>query len=552
MLDGKLHKTMSTFSNYDYFYQYHRINRACIQCYMDNLLCDICAHSKRFKEFVIDSVTKYITTIYKTVIPKNLLNNLYYIPDVEGLMLVLKTVCGENMFAEEKCFTEINENLNYCNKCKDEVITYGCNNKCINCCIKKDIPDQIKLENIPQIKQLFKERRIKENLANHMNKLSKEGSQCNKYNDWNNKKILSANDVAQITHYDDLINKYTEENKEIVTKNNNEINKCIKTSMENNLYIKARKTELDTLLYDIKNRQEKDTKELADFQMYNSNKKIAATKYYDDQITKAKNKIMYDAILHKESMDKIMQKTDDDDTKQRESYKLEYDSMNKQKYDFNISTKSSLKKTFTELEKTINGTIEQIITMLHESTMPAKICLGCYSKFPIYKLNKICSTSCQGTMCTPCIEQFHNTIKPGNIINGNSNNCIWCRNKKISPENLTKWNSLLSNLPYDDIKFSDDYYGICSECVSVEFYCEKSCTEDMPTTNKFICTKCRPDAPKIVECPSCTISTIKSSGCNHITCRCGAEYCYVCVDGVYKTKEELTEHFDKFHGGSFY
>eukprot|EP00923_Selenidium_pygospionis_P023017 GHVN01039924.1.p1 GENE.GHVN01039924.1~~GHVN01039924.1.p1 ORF type:complete len:259 (-),score=49.77 GHVN01039924.1:62-727(-) len=30
-------------------------------------------------------------------------------------------------------------------------------------------------------------------------------------------------------------------------------------------------------------------------------------------------------------------------------------------------------------------------------------------------------------------------------------------------------------------------------------------------------------------CPCCTIRVDKSGGCNHITCRCGAQWCFVCL-----------------------
>lgn len=153
-------------------------------------------------------------------------------------------------------------------------------------------------------------------------------------------------------------------------------------------------------------------------------------------------------------------------------------------------------------------------------------------------------------MCTYCIKKFHSTIKAGNVIDENSYNCIWCRNTKISHENLTKWNNILSVLPYDDIKFGNDYYGICSECTNIEFYCKKVCSSSAPKTDKFICSSCRPDA-HIVKCPKCEAPTIKDGGCNHITCHCGAEYCYICCDEIFKTEDEVNKHFNTIHTSRF-
>ena len=33
---------------------------------------------------------------------------------------------------------------------------------------------------------------------------------------------------------------------------------------------------------------------------------------------------------------------------------------------------------------------------------------------------------------------------------------------------------------------------------------------------------------KCKKCPKCEVWIMKNEGCNHITCRCGAEFCYVC------------------------
>lgn len=48
----------------------------------------------------------------------------------------------------------------------------------------------------------------------------------------------------------------------------------------------------------------------------------------------------------------------------------------------------------------------------------------------------------------------------------------------------------------------------------------------------------RIDAAKIRKCPRCSKSTIKSEGCNKITCGCGAKFCYVC-----RTSIKNYEHF---------
>ncbi|CAL5979128.1 Conserved_hypothetical protein [Hexamita inflata] len=48
-------------------------------------------------------------------------------------------------------------------------------------------------------------------------------------------------------------------------------------------------------------------------------------------------------------------------------------------------------------------------------------------------------------------------------------------------------------------------------------------------------------------CPSCKIPTDKISGCNHITCNCGAHWCYVC--GKQCTAATIYTHLQEVHGG---
>ena len=58
--------------------------------------------------------------------------------------------------------------------------------------------------------------------------------------------------------------------------------------------------------------------------------------------------------------------------------------------------------------------------------------------------------------------------------------------------------------------------------------------------------------PSIKKCPNCGIFTVKLSGCNHITCRCGCHWCYKCdKPEAYKTGDEVYSHMHDAHGGFF-
>jgi hypothetical protein len=60
--------------------------------------------------------------------------------------------------------------------------------------------------------------------------------------------------------------------------------------------------------------------------------------------------------------------------------------------------------------------------------------------------------------------------------------------------------------------------------------------------------RCDVDPPGMKRCPFCNLPVVKTSGCNHIRCRCGKHWCYVCCAG-YNTGGEVYGHMTSKHGG---
>ena len=50
-------------------------------------------------------------------------------------------------------------------------------------------------------------------------------------------------------------------------------------------------------------------------------------------------------------------------------------------------------------------------------------------------------------------------------------------------------------------------------------------------------------------CPNCHEMVEKSEVCNHLHCRCGADFCYYCGAGPFSTAEECYNHLNTQHGG---
>ena len=58
------------------------------------------------------------------------------------------------------------------------------------------------------------------------------------------------------------------------------------------------------------------------------------------------------------------------------------------------------------------------------------------------------------------------------------------------------------------------------------------------------------DAPVLAtrECPGCNVTTEKSYGCNHMTCVCGAHWCWECGKRG-ATARAVYAHMTRSHGG---
>lgn len=180
-------------------------------------------------------------------------------------------------------------------------------------------------------------------------------------------------------------------------------------------------------------------------------------------------------------------------------------------------------------------------------------CGLCFEEYNKRQLNKTCNyKNCGVKCCKQCLKQWYNSenAKPGHLANLSNLSCPFC--KKIPHIRLlTKYNSRLCELKsFDCSKFKNDYYyAWCTSCNDIKEYCQKSCSETMPrNVSNFKCSDCQSDSTVAIKhCPKCAVPTEKSGGCNHITCICKCDWCFVC-GGEYDSKE-IYYHMSVVHGG---
>ena len=139
------------------------------------------------------------------------------------------------------------------------------------------------------------------------------------------------------------------------------------------------------------------------------------------------------------------------------------------------------------------------------------------------------------------------------MTNGNLK-CAFCR-QEPHVSVLNKHNRELravQNIPKEwDYNW---HYAWCAKCDVIKQCIERNCARetewDPSRIQNFVCEECSivPEAsivPK--ECPGCKVATIKSHGCDHMTCPCGVHWCFEC--GGEFSYNNIYDHMSSEHGG---
>ena len=196
---------------------------------------------------------------------------------------------------------------------------------------------------------------------------------------------------------------------------------------------------------------------------------------------------------------------------------------------------------------------ENIIQQIHDYTKQ-----GYYS----YDCCDICSSeneladscgqdNCDTRLCKSCATNWYGENKKGHVINLRKMTCMFCNReplfkiiKKFGSDNIEN----VQKLPEID---NNIIYAWCKECNGIKECGNRECAAEPPTYINYTCTECvekKSDVSKFIKnCPQCEHPTYLVSGCSHITCICGAHWCFVC--GKKFTSGTIYDHLQSEHGG---
>lgn len=189
------------------------------------------------------------------------------------------------------------------------------------------------------------------------------------------------------------------------------------------------------------------------------------------------------------------------------------------------------------------------------STYQYSTCQMCCSDVKNHKIVSACG-HCDNRICKSCRDSWFTQVKIGEVVHKTHTECPYC---KATPKYAAVKNLEICHLR--NIRNSSKrrtrrielceweprtIYAACQGCLCVQPALARECAAAIPDVKNFVCEECRDkerrfsanslldqamDAEPSKPCPSCTTATVKNGGCNHITCPCGAHWCWTCGAG---------------------
>jgi len=194
---------------------------------------------------------------------------------------------------------------------------------------------------------------------------------------------------------------------------------------------------------------------------------------------------------------------------------------------------------------------EQIVTtLLNHSGF--ETCQMCVSDVPTRLMTSACG-NCPNRVCESCVQGWYSQAEIGHLVSRGHCLCPFCKKAPmfhtVRNVDLCRVRNLRPT-KQNKGKTCDwehhSVYGFCTDCHNLKVAMARECAQgELPDIKNFVCDDCRThretartgslldEAKSVTEldlksCPNCQISTERHGGCHHMTCLCGAHWCWVC------------------------
>lgn len=189
-----------------------------------------------------------------------------------------------------------------------------------------------------------------------------------------------------------------------------------------------------------------------------------------------------------------------------------------------------------------------ILDVMDGKSVQLPSCSICCDTFRPDQLVLVCGRkSCGQRVCFDCGADWYRS-EVGQLYNPRHASCPFC-DRLPAPRCCARWGVRTAGRKLD----SSYYYAVCCTCQTVQEHSAKSCSEGEPDVSGWECENCQEAKTdgtiEYMHCPSCSVPTSKTGGCNHITCPCGQHWCYVC-GGAFEANT-IYGHMMSAHGGYF-
>ncbi|KAL8372185.1 hypothetical protein RB595_001809 [Gaeumannomyces hyphopodioides] len=225
------------------------------------------------------------------------------------------------------------------------------------------------------------------------------------------------------------------------------------------------------------------------------------------------------------------------------------------------------------------------------------LCTLCFSSTRKDLLRLACGgrSGCRQRVCASCRAAWYGQNRAGGILNLAALNCPFCR-RRPTPGAVPAAVACLAGLRDALAERGQWVHAWCAgPCGAAKRYVERVCAGGAPAeVDGWTCEGCEEQALRreleraeaearalelaaraaadaeereeaeararearrravrllvVRPCPKCKVETVKAGGCNHMTCRCGTHWCWVC--GEEQSRGSVYDHITRAHGGIF-